>query len=182
VPLVTSKQEKAYQARNSFAYWSFAKLLLWIMPALCLLRISQRSLLSLFNFSNWRKWLAWGGGLGAILGLMGIVSNYWQGEPIFPTELSWPLVNVLVTAPILEEFLMRGAIMGNLERGGSFWIANGMSALMFLILHVPGWLFMGTALNHALPVFLLGLAFGYATKRSGSIMGGIIAHFLNNLF
>jgi len=34
----------------------------------------------------------------------------------------------------------------------------------------------------ALSIFLVSIAFGLATQRSKSVMGGIIAHFLNNLF
>ena len=41
---------------------------------------------------------------------------------------------------------------------------------------------MGTTLTGAVPIFLVSLVFGYATHRSHSIVGGIIAHFLNNLF
>ena len=40
------------------------------------------------------------------------IPNYLQGNPIWPTEFSFPLLNVLVIAPVFEEFLMRGAILG----------------------------------------------------------------------
>lgn len=34
----------------------------------------------------------------------------------------------------------------------------------------------------ALSIFLVSLGFGYAAHRSRSVLGGVIAHFLNNLF
>jgi len=167
---------------GSFGYWTAAKLVLWILPALRLVRLSGRSLVEVCRLSNWRAGLYWGGGLGLLLGLMGVVSNYWQGEPILPTQFSWQLVSVLMVAPTLEEFLMRGAVLGNLQTRYSFATANIISSVMFVILHIPGWLFMGTPLTGAVPIFLVSLVFGYATHRSHSIVGGIIAHFLNNLF
>lgn len=167
---------------GSFFYWTAAKLLLWILPAAALLRLSGRSLWSVLNLRNWRAWLAWGGGLGMLLGATGIIANYWEGKPLFPTEFSWPLVNVLVTAPLLEEFLMRGAVMENLAMEQPFWKANLVSSLMFVLLHVPGWLFMEAGLGGALPVFLISIVLGLAAHRSRSVLGGVIAHFLNNLF
>ena len=47
--------------------------------------------------------------------ITGIIPKYLQGQPILPTEFSFPLLNVLVIAPVFEEFLMRGAIQGNLQ-------------------------------------------------------------------
>jgi membrane protease YdiL (CAAX protease family) len=60
--------------------------------------------------------------------------------------------------------------------------------LLFVSLHLPGWYFMGhlaekltTPLGGALSIFLLGLAFGYATYRSQSVVSGMVAHLVNNL-
>jgi len=144
---------------------------------------------SLFNFGNWKGWLRWGGGVGLLIALTGIIPNYLQGKPIFPTQFSVPLLNVLVIAPIFEEILMRGALLTNLQKGYSFAAANLVTSLMFLVLHLPGWYFMGVLVENltnpvggALSIFLCSLAFGYAAHRSNSVMGGILSHFLNNLF
>lgn len=59
-------------------------------------------------------------GFGLLIGLTGIIPNYLQGKAMLPTTFSWPLVNVLVIAPIFEEFLLRGAVMTNLQKGYSF--------------------------------------------------------------
>ncbi|NMB02569.1 MAG: CPBP family intramembrane metalloprotease [Firmicutes bacterium] len=176
-------------SRGSFAFWTVTKLILWIIPALYLLQISQRSVWELFNFANWISWLKWGGGLGLLIALTALVPNYLQGNPLLPAGLSWPLVNVILIAPFFEEFLMRGAILGNLQLRYSFFTANIISSLMFLILHIPGWFFTGVLqqsfrqpIGGALSIFLVSLVFGWATHRSKSLMAGILAHFLNNLF
>ena len=174
---------------GSFIYWTAAKLLIWILPALWLLKRAGTSLFSLLNLSNWKEWLKWGGGIGLVIALTGIIPNYLQGRPILPTEFSTSLLNVLIIAPIFEEILVRGALLTHLRQSYSFAAANIITSVMFLILHVPGWYFMGVLVDNLtqpaggdLSIFLCSLAFGYAAYRSDSVMGGILAHFLNNLF
>ncbi len=173
---------------GSFIYWTIAKVLIWVLPALWLIRSSHRSLREVLNFSNWKGWLGWGGGLGFVIALINFIPRYLRGNHILSTEFSIPLLNVLAIAPIFEELLMRGAILGGLRRGYSFWAANIVSALMFVVLHLPGWYFIGTLVENlkrpvggAFSIFLLGLAFGYVVHRSRSVIAGMLAHFLNNL-
>jgi membrane protease YdiL (CAAX protease family) len=150
--------------------------------------MSGRSLGEVFNVSNWRSWLAWGGGIGFFIALTGFLDSYLNGRPLLPTELSIPLFSVLAVAPTFEELLIRGAVLGNLQRAYRVSMANVISSLMFVVLHLPGWYFMGSLVENltkpvggALSIFLLGLAFGYATYRGRSVVGGMLSHFANNL-
>ena len=120
-----------------------------------------------------------GGGIGLAIALTGIIPNYLAGNRILPDQISFSLLNMLVIAPLFEEFLLRGAIQGNLERAYPFWSANLINSVMFLILHVPGWFFMGvlwriSQIPLAVPSpFLVSLGFGYAAHRSRSVLGGL---------
>ena len=174
---------------GSFVYWTAAKLIIWIVPAVWLLRKAGRSFREVFGFANWPAWAAWGGGIGLLIALTGIIPNLLQGKAVLPTRLDFALLNVLVIAPTFEELLMRGAIQGNLTECYSLAKANVITSLMFVLLHVPGWYFMGVLTQNltnpaggALSIFLVSLGFGYAAHRSRSVMGGVLAHFLNNLF
>lgn len=173
---------------GSFIYWMFAKVFIWILPALWLIRLSGRSLREVFNFSNWKGWLIWGGGIGCFIAFINYIPTILQGSSLLPAQAGFSLLNILFIAPAFEELLMRGAILYNLQQKHSFLTANLLSSLMFVILHIPGWYFAGdleknltTPVGGALSIFLLGLAFGYAAYRSRSVMGGMLAHFLNNL-
>jgi membrane protease YdiL (CAAX protease family) len=173
---------------GSFVYWTIAKVFVWIVPAIWLIRISDRTLGEVFNLSNWKGWLAWGGGIGMLIALTGFIDSYLNGRALLPAEFSIPLFSVLAVAPTFEEFLVRGAVLGNLRRTFRFWTANVVSSLMFVVLHLPGWYFMGSLAENllkpmggAFSIFLLGLGFGYATYRGRSVVGGMIGHFLNNL-
>lgn len=173
---------------GSFMFWTLAKIGIWILPALYLIRLSWRKLSEVFNLSNWKSWLAWGTWIGFLIALTAWVPNYLAWNPIFPTKLSFSLVNVLLIAPFFEEFLIRGAIFINLMKKYSLWKANIISSFMFVGLHIPGWYFMGSLAENitkpvgwAFSIFLISLAFGYAVYRSRSVLWGTIAHFLNNL-
>jgi membrane protease YdiL (CAAX protease family) len=174
---------------GSFSYWTIAKIVLWIIPAFWLIRSSRRSIAEVLNLQNWKAWLGWGGGIGLLIGLTGIIPKYVQGRPILPTEFSFSLLNVLIIAPVFEEFLMRGAIQTNLHERYPFWLANIITSVLFVFLHIPGWYFMGVLwanltrpIGGAFSIFLVSLLFGYAAHRSRSVMGGVVCHFLNNLF
>ena len=172
---------------GNFTYWTTAKLLIWILPSFWLIRLSGRNLKQVLNFSNYKQWLFWGFGIGFGVALLGIAQSSLNGKAIFPTQFDYGLVNVLLISPIFEEFLMRGGLMGNFQETHSFLKSNLISSLMFVILHVPGWFFMGslisnmTRLDGAVSIFLIGLLCGYAVNRSNSVLGGVIVHFLNNL-
>lgn len=172
---------------GSFVFWTIAKVFIWILPALLLIKLSGKTLREVFNFSGWRRWLMWGAGAGFMIALTGWIPHYLSGSPVFPTVFSFALLNVLVIAPVFEEFLVRGAILGSLLKQYSLLKANIISSIMFVCLHVPGWYFMGGLIDNltkpiggALSIFLLSLIFGYVVYRSRSVGAGMVTHFLNN--
>ena len=113
-------------------------------------------------------------GAGAILQNFGFNYNVAQTENptnIFGIILSF--VATAVTPALVEEFAMRGAVMGTLRKyGESFAIIT--SALIFGLMH-------GNLVQIPF-AFILGLFFGFAVIKSGTIWTAVIIHFLNNLF
>ena len=141
----------------------------------------------MLNFPNCKQWLLWGIGIGFGVAFLGFAQNYLNGNSIFPAQSNYGSINVLLISPILEEFLMRGGLMGNLQQAHSFLKSNLIPSLLFVLLHNPSWFFMGnlisniTRLDGAVSIFLIGLLCGYVVNRSNSVLGGVIVHFLNNL-
>lgn len=174
---------------GSAVFWLTAKLLLWILPACWLVWSSGRRLADVANASAWSRWLFWGGTVGLAIALTGIIPKVQRGAPLLPRGFDYGTMNALIVSPLFEEFLIRGALLGNLIPALGFARANVISALCFLALHLPGWFMMGSLganlsrpVGGALSIFVLGLCFGWATRRGGSFLGGAVAHFLNNLF
>jgi len=172
---------------GSFLYWTFAKIGLWLLPSLWWIRRTGRTLREVLRVDEPFRWIGWGAGLGLAVASLNIAWNLHAGHPWFPRQIDTTLLNVVVVAPLLEEFLLRGAILGALRQENSFPWANVSAALMFVGLHLPGWYFMGTfeanlvRFEGAASVFLIGLVAGYATKNGRSVLSGILVHFLNNL-
>ena len=85
----------------------------------------------------------------------------------------WGYFAVGLFAPIAEEFVFRGAALRSLLNGTRKpWVAIILSALLFSLAH----------LNPAqmLHAFLVGLLLGWMYWRTGSIIPGIVYHWVNN--
>lgn len=170
-------------------YWLLMKLLLWILPALAVIRFSGLSLREMMGFHRVRPILIWGGGVGLLLGTLALLSKGIAGQPLLSPDIGWPFLGGVIIAPIVEEFTFRGAILGALVRRYRFVAANTLTALLFLGIHLPGWYFQGRLLENlsdpaggALAIFLLGWVFGYVVRKSKSVCAGTLCHILNNLF
>jgi len=98
-------------------------------------------------------------------------------EPLLTGNTTADLVvlmfGAVVLAAICEELLFRGLMMQLLARGGRWWSAIFISALLFAVFHLD---FIGL-----LPRTLLGVYFGILVWRSGSIFPAMLAHGANNL-
>lgn len=80
-------------------------------------------------------------------------------------------ITVAVFPALIEEFALRGVVMGILRRFGDGF-AVIVSAALFGLMHGNV-----TQIPFA---FLLGLFFGYAVIKTGSIWTAVIIHFFNN--
>jgi membrane protease YdiL (CAAX protease family) len=142
-----------------------------------------------FGLSHLRRAILWGVSVGLVLALISTAGKAVQHQPLFARSLGWPLVSSIVIAPLFEEFMFRGAVLGALMPRYRFAVANVITALLFLGLHLPGWYSQGCLWQNltsptggAVAILVIGLLFGLATYRSKSLVAGIVAHCLNNLF
>lgn len=96
-------------------------------------------------------------------------------EDLFAKTMVNPLgiVAVVIMAPIIEEMLFRGAIEGHLLRKwkNPVW-SIVVSSLLFGLVH-------GNPAQIPF-AFVLGLALGWVYYRTGSLLPGILMHFINN--
>ncbi|MCC7191323.1 MAG: CPBP family intramembrane metalloprotease [Phycisphaeraceae bacterium] len=95
------------------------------------------------------------------------------GDSSSTTTVVLLTLSAAVLAPIFEEALFRGLFQSVLVGlfGGRRWPAVLTAALVFSLLH------FGQVTWHALPaLFILGVTFGWAYERTGSLLTGIVAH------
>lgn len=79
---------------------------------------------------------------------------------------------VVLVAPVVEEAVFRGVVLGALGRYLPRWTAVVVSALLFAALHLDAWMFV--------PTFMLGLALGWLGTRRATLWPAIVMHVLYN--
>ncbi|WP_265442532.1 CPBP family intramembrane glutamic endopeptidase [Acetivibrio straminisolvens] len=170
---------------GSFLYWTLSKIIIWILP--CILFFKHKNIkVSDIIITKDKSWLKWGGLIGILIAVLNIIFNVISKQRIWNVELSFAFLNAAIMAPLLEEFLFRGFILNMLQKELPFYIANIITSACFLIMHIPGWFFMGVISANFynltfISIFILSLIFGYAFKKGNSIKSSIIAHILNNI-
>jgi len=131
------------------------------------------------------KGVFWGVVLSLLVGFYFTIQTYFIHQQSFQFSLSIDdYLNVFIMAGIAEEIVFRGLILQEINKKMIFWKANVITALLFLVVHYPVWIYneiffqFGTHLY----VFGLGLIFGFVYKKTGSLWSVIILHALHNFF
>ena len=96
------------------------------------------------------------------------------GEPV---ALPLLLLEVAVLPALVEEWLCRGILWAACRRATSTTVTILTTAALFSLLHALGEGFV-FELPHR---FASGLVFGWLRARSGSLVPGVVAHFVNNV-
>lgn len=84
----------------------------------------------------------------------------------------WAFFTACVSAPILEEVLFRGLLIGYLRKSYSVGVSIVISSVMFGLLHGTG--------QQAVAATVSGVILGMVFVRSSSIFSTIILHSMNN--
>lgn len=172
---------------GTFAYWTVAKLVVWIAPILLIVtRALKRPLLEYLGFVRIGQGVRVGLAVGAaFIALVAAVDALTRSHAL--PHLGWGSLNALIVAPVFEELIFRGFVLRALEDAGyRFWPANAFAAVLFLGLHLPGWHFTtglgASRVVAGIGVWSMGMVAGYAKHRSGSTWAGVTVHFLNNAY
>ena len=169
---------------GSFWWWTGAKVLVWIVPPLWILRREGQPPARATGLDTAR-----GLGQGALLVLpylalqvsWSAIRHQWPSRPPFAAA-GW---NACVVAPLFEEFVFRGFALQKLRRAGArFWPAATGTTAAFALLHVPGWLFMNGAnvstLLNMLNVAAIGMVLAALAWRLPSLWCAILIHAVHN--
>jgi sodium transport system permease protein len=82
------------------------------------------------------------------------------------------LLGAAVAPAVCEEITFRGFVLSGLSRSGRIWLAIGLSAMAFGLIHmIPQQVFNGT---------LLGIVLGLIAVRGGSLLPTVCFHLIWN--
>lgn len=81
----------------------------------------------------------------------------------------------------IEEIPYRGFIFQKVAERTGFWVANLITSLLFLAIHVPGWLALNILrADTAASIFVFGIVMGIVFRYAESLWAPIIAHSTND--
>lgn len=117
-----------------------------------------------------------------LMGVVWMISTGILAEPIYEILPSadydsiglggWACFNVIIAAPVLEEYLFRGVILESFLKKYRIWLAVVISSLIFGVLHG----FTGQGFT----AVIMGMLFAVIYLKTKSLFATIILHALNN--
>ncbi|MDQ0270644.1 membrane protease YdiL (CAAX protease family) [Cytobacillus purgationiresistens] len=165
------------------------KIAIWVIPVIFLVKIMEKdnplSYLGLRH--NFKKGLKWAGWVSLVFIFYFVILNLTVLESNINFQMGlheW--LNTILLVGITEEIVFRGFLLRKLMDSYKFWIANIITALLFVSIHFPIWFYKGLfefpyILGSILTAFVLGILFGFVYKKSKSLWSVIIIHSLYNL-
>jgi len=164
------------------------KIIIWVIPVILLVKVMEKS--KPFSYlrlhHNFRIGLKWTGWVSLALIFYFLINLIFLKNNIdFQIGFNgW--LNTILLVGITEEIVFRGFLLRKLMDSFRFWIANTITALLFVSIHFPIWFYKGQfespyILSSILTVFVLGILFGLVYKKSNSLWTVIIVHSLYNL-
>ena len=120
-----------------------------------------------------RRCSGWTVGFCVFAGIVSLLPEAWMAaynadmSVLTSTGLN-TFLTMAVLGPLAEELTFRGIIQTRLERAMPPWLALVLQAAIFGLVH-------GTPIPMVY-AFLMGLAFGFLRRRTGSILPGFAAH------
>jgi membrane protease YdiL (CAAX protease family)/NAD-dependent dihydropyrimidine dehydrogenase PreA subunit len=182
-------------AIGSASVWSGIALVVYDATVVALLwylaRRHDTAVATAFRLDSWPKWTSvllsvavavgcWAFSLTyrAVVLQMGLTPSASEGADLTglfgsgTLALAVTVVLVALVGPAIEEVLLRGVVMGAVQRRFGVWPAIVVSAVAFALLHASLW--------SLLPLTVLGVGLGWLAARSRSLWPPIIAHVLYN--
>ena len=158
------------------------RLLVWVMPVFLYLQtIDQVDPLEYLKLKqNWKQGII----IGLVLSLIiffGSLLRYGVPHPGRPFFTWNSFLSTSVLIGFIEEIPYRDFILQKLEQRCGFWTANLITSLLFLSIHLPGWISVHLLTPYnVISVFILSVVMAIALKYGKSLWGPIITHSLND--
>jgi uncharacterized protein len=158
------------------------RLLVWVLPVFLYLRhIDHQDPIEYLKLKqNWRRGVVIGLAL-SLLNFLGSMARFGAPHPSVQS-LTWnSVIGTSFIIGFIEEIPYRGFILQKFEERYGFWVAFLLSSLLFLSIHIPGWLSLHLLkAESAISVFIFGAVMAIVFRYGKSLWGPIIAHSLND--
>ncbi len=170
------------------------RLSLWVLPVITFLKWNDGAhpvaYLRLDTLPRGRALVLGLGIMAGFLALCAASALLFQGGSLhrISTMTAADFTSLLLGMSLIafaEELLFRGFIFQRLRADRSFQHANLLTALLFLAVHIPGWLYMQGPHWGLLPlggsIFIAGWVFGLMMEVTRSLWPPVLLHLFNNV-
>lgn len=158
------------------------RLLVWVLPVFLYLRhIDHVDPIEYLRLrQNWKRGVI----IGIVLSLINFFGSMMRFGIPHPTLQSFDWNSAIGTSFLIgfiEEVPYRGFILQKFEERCGFWIANLLSSLLFLSMHLPGWISLHLfKVEGVISVFIFGAVMAIIFRYGKTLWGPIITHSTND--
>ena len=158
------------------------RLLVWVVPVLCYLRYVDG--VEPLGYLRLKHHVGRGVAVAVVLtalNLLGSIVRFGLPHPGMQ-RVTWnSVLGTSVLVGLIEEIPYRGFMLQKFAEGVDFWIANLMTSVLFLVVHVPGWMALHMLrADTAAAVFVFGVVMAIVFKYSDSLWAPIVTHSTND--
>jgi membrane protease YdiL (CAAX protease family) len=180
--------ENFYNIRNKTALQVVIRFALWVVPVLIYIMCEKTNpFFYLKMVKNTTRGLVSGAAIGALVALYNISAVYLLkgGISINMNIERGLLIKAVILVGLSEEVLFRGFFLQKLNDMIKFKAANICTALLFVLVHISGWIMLGefsfySKINSILYTFVFSLIQGIVLKKTNSLWACIVIHSFNN--
>ena len=158
------------------------RLLIWVAPVLVYLRRVDR--VEPLDYLRLRGNVGRGVTIGLVvtaLNVLGTIARFGLPHPSLD-RITWnSILGTSVAVGFIEEIPYRGFMLQKIERRAGFWAANLVTSLLFVAIHLPGWIALHQlSVDRAATIFVFAVIMAAIFKYSGSLWAPIVAHSAND--
>ena len=154
------------------------RILNWVLPVFLYLRYVDRvdPIDYLKLKANWKR--------GVIVGIIFTMVNFLLSAAVYgipqfdPHLITWnSIIGTSILIGFVEEIPLRGFVLQKLQERMSFWPANIVSSVLFLLIHFPGWIALRLFnIQTAIIIFVFGFVLAVLFRYTRSLWSSVIAH------
>lgn len=158
------------------------RLLIWVLPVLLYLRYVDG--VEPFGYLGLRRHAGRGIAVAVAvtaLNLLGSIARFGPPHPV-AQSITWnSVLGTSLLVGFIEEIPYRGFILQKLAERVDFWPANLITSLLFVAIHVPGWVMLhALTAPKAASIFVFGAVMAAVFRWSASLWAPIFAHSAND--
>ncbi|MBA3944514.1 MAG: CPBP family intramembrane metalloprotease [Herpetosiphonaceae bacterium] len=158
------------------------RLLIWVLPVFWYLRyVEHVNPIAYLNLQHhWQRGVLIGLALTSI-NILGSLLRF--GLPHMSLHaITWnDLLSTSLLIGVIEEIPYRGFILQQLQNFCPFWVASLITALLFVGIHLPGWIALHLLrAESVVTIFIFGIVMAIVVRYSKSLWSAIVVHSLND--